>query len=51
MKKEITSFVIGAGIVGGIWTGTAFIKGESKSAVIESAQKIWLHSQTCVKSL
>ena len=39
MKKEIISFVIGAGIVGGIWTGTAFIKGESKSAVIESAQK------------
>ena len=39
MKKEMISFAIGAGIVGCIWAGTAFVKCESKSAVIESAQK------------
>ena len=39
MKKEMISFAIGAGIVGCIWTGTTFIKCESKSASPEPVQK------------
>ena len=40
MKKEIISFVIGAGIVGAFWTGTAFCKNESKNTTPVSEQKI-----------
>lgn len=40
MKKEITSFVIGAGIVGAFWAGTAFCKNESKNTTPVSEQKI-----------
>ena len=39
MKKEMISFAIGAGIVGCIWAGTAFVKCESKSASPETVQK------------
>ena len=39
MKKEIISFAIGAGIVGCIWVGTAFIKCESKPVTTEPVQK------------
>lgn len=36
MKKELISFAVGAGIVGCVWTGTAFIKCESKAAAPEA---------------
>ena len=39
MKKEIISFVIGAGVVGSIWTGTALVKCESKPAATETVSK------------
>ena len=39
MKKELISFAIGAGIVGCIWGGTAFIKCESKAAAPEAVPK------------
>lgn len=39
MKKEMISFAIGAGIVGCIWTGTTFVKCESKPASPENVQK------------
>ena len=39
MKKEIISFVIGAGIVGSIWAGTAFIKCESKPVTKNIAEQ------------
>ena len=29
MKKEIISFILGVGVVGCIWAGTAFIKCQS----------------------
>ena len=39
MKKEIVSFVIGAGVVGGIWAGTALnkVQSEKSPAVIPAA--------------
>ena len=39
MKKELISFAVGAGIVGCVWTGTAFIKCESKAAAPEAVPK------------
>ena len=39
MKKEVISFVMGAGVVGCIWAGTAFIKRGSKPASPETVQK------------
>ena len=39
MKKELLSFAVGAGVVGCIWAGTAFIKCESKPATTEPVQK------------
>ena len=41
MKKEIISFVIGAGIVGGVWCGTTFCKSkpEASSAPVATVQE------------
>ena len=41
MKKEMISFVIGAGVVGSVWLGTTFCKSKPAvvSAPVATAQK------------